>query len=221
MINNTVSIIGTVFTEPIYDHTVIDEKFYLFYINSTRWSGIPDVLPVIISEKLFDSKIEYLDMRVEIKGSFRSHSITEDGRSRKLLFIFAESMRETECSIDKNDITLEGCIYRTVVYRETPLDRQVADIYIAVNKSFGKKDYLPVIVWSRNAVEASTLPVGTKIKVNGRLQSRWYTKQLPDGQVVDRCYYEVSGSKFDVICYKGVDYAGNYIEEGIQDKLLQ
>jgi single-stranded DNA-binding protein len=199
MINNTVTIVGTVVSEPQYDHMVKDEKFYLFYLRSMRRSNIPDVLPVIISEKLMDPYVNYFDMRVEIKGSFRSYNLHQGGESHKLLFVFVESLKPSDEVFDINSICLEGYICKPAIYRETPCGRQISDLCLAVNRPTVKSDYLPIILWSRNAVVASTLPVGTKIRVCGRVQERWYTKRLPDGQAEERCCYEVSCTKMEII----------------------
>lgn len=198
MINNALTIIGTVFSEPQYDHTVKDEKFYLFYISSMRWSKIPDVLPVIISEKLMDLNIEYFDMSVEIKGSFRSYNQHINGESHKLLFIFVESIKPTDRMVDMNNVYLEGYLCKSPIYRETPHGRQITEITLAVNRPCGKSDYIPIIAWSRNAVVASNLSVGTKVNVCGRMQSRWYMKRQPDGQAEDRVCYEVSMMKMEI-----------------------
>jgi single-stranded DNA-binding protein len=223
MINNTALIVGTVFSEPQYDHTVMDEKFYLFYVSSMRRSNIPDVLPVIISEKLLESNIGYLGMRVELKGSFRSHNLHKDGRSYKLLFIFTEYLKLTDQMEDVNEISLEGHLCRQAVYRETPLGRQISDINLAVNRPFGKSDYIPVLMWARNAVVVSTLPVGSCIKISGRMQSRWYQKKLEDGQVEDRCCYEVSAYWMEQISSSsgGVSDAEYCDKEREQDQILQ
>jgi single-stranded DNA-binding protein len=121
---------------------------------------------------------------------------------------------------DVNEIYLEGHLCRPAVYRETPLGRQVSDVNLAVNRNFKKSDYIPVIIWARNAVVASTLPVGTNINIRGRIQSRWYKKHLENGQVEDRCCYEVSTSWMEIISGGGYD-AENCYKEREQNKILQ
>ena len=204
MINNTALIVGTIISEPQYDHTVMNEKFHLFYVSSVRKSGVPDVLPVIISERLIDTNVT-MDMRVEIKGSFRSYNLYKDGARHKLLFLFVESTGLTDQSEDENEISLDGYLCKQAIYRETPLGRQVTDVILAVNRLCRKTDYLPVIMWSRNAVVVSKLEVGANIKLKGRMQSRWYQKRLEDGSIEERCCYEISAYWMDELCSGGFE----------------
>ena len=191
MNNNIASIVGTVYAAPTFDHSVRGEKFYLFYINSIRKSGFEDSLPVIISERLLNNNIDYCNLRVEIKGSFRSHKLFYDGNQHKRVFLFVDEMYETDKE-DYNEILLNGYICSKVTYRETPLGRKLSDACLAVNRHTNKADYIPILLWSRNAMVVADMPVGTHIKIAGRMQSRIYQKKMPDGSYEDREYYEVS-----------------------------
>lgn len=82
----------------------------------------------------------------------------------------------------QNDISLCGFICKPVSYRKTPLGREISDILIAVNRKFGKSDYIPCVAWGRNAVFAAQLKVGTQIQIQGRIQSRTYTKKTAEGE---------------------------------------
>ena len=68
---------------------------------------------------------------------------------------------------------------------------------IAVNRSYGKSDYIPVIAWSRNARFCASLPVGTHIRIYGRIQSREYQKKTTEGTVI-KTAYEISASKLEL-----------------------
>ena len=46
------------------------------------------------------------------------------------------------------------------IYRKTPLGREIADVLVAVNRPYGKSDYIPCIAWGRNARFAGGLEVG-------------------------------------------------------------
>ena len=70
---------------------------------------------------------------------------------------------------------------------------------LAVNRAYGKSDYIPCITWGRSARFAAKLSVGDKITLTGRLQSRAYQKQLPDGMVVEKTAYEVSVGHLELI----------------------
>ena len=96
-----------------------------------------------------------------------------------------------------NQIFLDGYICKEPVYRKTPLGREIADLLVAVNRPYGKSDYIPCIAWGRNARYASGFAVGTRILIWGRVQSREYTKRLNETECEKRVAYEVSVSKLE------------------------
>ena len=94
---------------------------------------------------------------------------------------------------------MTGAICKPPSFRTTPFGREIADLMLAVNRSFGKSDYIPCIAWGRTARYASTLQVGDKLRIQGRFQSREYQKQMPDGAVISRIAYEVSISRLSCL----------------------
>lgn len=106
---------------------------------------------------------------------------------------------EPESGNDENFIFLDGYICKLPTYRETPLGREIADILLAVNRPYGKSDYIPCIAWGRNARFVSSLEVGTRLQIEGRIQSREYQKQIYDEEYETRTAYEVSVSKLTVV----------------------
>lgn len=116
--------------------------------------------------------------------------------------VFARDVREVEEESESapefnNNVKLSGYICKPPVYRVTPKGREIADVLIAVNRMYGKADYIPCITWGRNARYAGNLDVGTRIDVEGRLQSREYTKKLDDGTEEIRTAYEISVSRIE------------------------
>ena len=220
MINNTALIVGTVLSEPQYDHSVMDEKFFLIYISSLRKSGVPDELPVIISEKLINLNVEYLGLRVEVTGSFRSYNLHIKGINHKRMYIFADSITKTDQE-DSNKISLTGYLCKDAVYRETPMGRKISDLCMAVHRNINKSDYIPVLLWGRNAIVIRNMPVGILLNIVGRIQCRWYQKQLEDGTTEDRCCYEVSAYWMDKLCSGGVDDAEYGSQDREQGQVLQ
>lgn len=95
-------------------------------------------------------------------------------------------------------MVLYGTIIKKPVYRITPLGREICDLMIAVNRSYGKSDYLPCIAWECIAEKADTLNVGDRVEVSGRIQSRTYEKQLASGEMVQRTIQEVSIFKLEL-----------------------
>ncbi len=191
--NNIVFLTGTVTSQPQYSHSVCSEAFYNLSIEVARLSGYCDILPVTASERL----LEGLDLEngkmLHITGQLRSYNRCINGANRLLLTVFAKDVQQAEGQPHTpNEITLEGFICKAPTYRTTPFGREIADVMLAVNRSYGKSDYIPCICWGRNARFASNLQVGEKIKVFGRIQSREYEKALEGGESETRVAYEVS-----------------------------
>ena len=182
-----------------YSHEAYGERFFTFFIECRRLSGINDILPVTVSERLTGSDYKPDDY-VEITGQIRSYNSYADGRTKLILTIFARDM----CHIDptdepKNQIELNGFICKPCVYRTTPFGRKIADILLAVNRSYNKSDYIPCICWGRNAVFANRLETGNNILLTGRMQSRIYQKKLSETEVIEKTAYEVSVSRAELI----------------------
>lgn len=198
--NNIVKIGGKVVIEPEFSHELFDEKFYIFYIETKRLSDYTDELPVIVSERLINiSKIKN-GIMYEIDGQFRSYNKVTNGKSKLVLSIFAKELKEVSDKniLTLNDSTFVGFICKKPIYRKTPLGREISDALVAVNRSYKKSDYIPCILWGRNAKFCETLPIGTMVKLNGRIQSRKYEKKCEDGTVIPKIAYEVSISRFSV-----------------------
>ncbi len=199
--NNSLQIGGRIVETPIFSHEIYGEKFYKFIIETKRLSEYLDRLPVIISERLINLSDLTDGTIVKISGQFRSYnqaSENEGGKSKLLLSIFAKDIEivTNEEVLTLNDITLIGYICKKPVYRKTPLGREISDVLIAVNRSYRKSDYIPCILWGRNAKFCETLNVGSMVELGGRVQSRVYEKKLEDGSSITKVAYEVSVSRF-------------------------
>lgn len=198
MENNNVEIGGEIIEEPEFSHEIYDEKFYKFSIKTKRLSEYEDVLPVIISERLVDLNDIKIGAIVKIFGQFRSYNLQTETRNKLVLSIFVKDIEftEDESILTTNDANFIGYICKEPVYRKTPLGREIADVLVAINRTYRKSDYIPCILWGRNAKYCETLKVGDLVKLNGRIQSRSYEKKLENGEVIKKTAYEVSVSKF-------------------------
>lgn len=194
--NNLVKLTGMIISEPVYDHESNGEKFYKALLEVKRLSENTDVIPLLISERGFDLD-DIVGKKVDVVGQFRSHNWHDGDKNRLLLNVFVTELYDSDSEKDTNEITLDGYVTTEPIYRETPKGREIADILFAVNREYGKSDYIPCIVWGRNAVYASGLPVGAHLKLTGRIQSRNYTKRYPNGTEESRTAYEVSVSKIE------------------------
>ena len=199
MNNNNVTVVGIVTTGFEYSHEVLGEKFYRMTVAVERNSGTDDLLPVLVSERLIDVTKNYMGEQVKVNGQFRSFSVQGETRNRLVLQIFAKEIEQvSEESYDFNSITLNGFICKAPIYRTTPLGREICDVLVAVNRPYGKSDYIPCIVWGRNARYLAEQRVGTQIELSGRIQSRNYEKKF-DTYTETRTAYEVSVAKLEVV----------------------
>lgn len=200
--NNFVKMGGITCGDIEFSHEVYDEKFYKFYIEIERLSDLKDRLPVIISERLINIDEYQSGKLVYLEGQFRSYNQTIEGRNKLMLTMFIKSI--TTEDVDDNIKTLNeanivGYICKQPIYRKTPLGREIADVLIAVNRTYKKSDYIPCILWGRNAKFCETLGVGAKVKVSGRIQARKYEKKYEDGTVKEMVAYELSAAKFGLV----------------------
>ncbi len=196
--NNQVSLVGEIVSDFTYSHEVYGEGFYMVELSVNRLSNFVDYIPVMISERLIDVTGDYRGSYVYINGQFRSFNRHEEQKNRLVLSVFArelEILEEANEEDDCNQIFLDGYICKEPIYRKTPLGREIADVLIAVNRSYGKSDYIPCICWGRNARFVSTFNVGTHVQILGRIQSRDYVKKISETETEQRVAYEVSISK--------------------------
>ena len=198
--NNQVNITGEIYGEFVFSHEVYGERFYVVDVLDRRMSGVYDAIPVTVSERLVDVSQNYDGQYICVSGQFRSYNQHDGMKIRLLLSVFARDIEFAEKLMDDvNQIFLDGYICKEPNYRKTPFGREITDILIAVNRTYGKTDYIPCVSWGRNARYASGFEVGTHVQICGRIQSRQYVKKLDGGSAEERTAYEVSISKLEVV----------------------
>ena len=200
--NNQVSMMGEIVSEFRYSHEVFGEGFYMVEIAVNRLSNYADYIPLMISERLIDTEQDYTGQLIHVTGQFRSYNRHEEKKNRLVLSVFVrelEFLDEIDENEKTNQIFLDGYICKEPIYRKTPLGREIADLLLAVNRPYGKSDYIPCIAWGRNARYASGFEVGSRVCVWGRVQSREYTKKLSETDCEKRIAYEVSVSKLECV----------------------
>lgn len=168
----------------------------------SRLSELSDIIPLMVSERLVDVTENCVGRLVETSGQFRSYNRHEGLKNKLVLSVFVrewEFVDENPEAGKTNQIYLDGFICKAPIYRKTPLGREIADLLIAVNRPYGKSDYIPCIAWGRNARFAEGMEVGTRLQIEGRIQSREYQKQISDDEYETRTAYEVSVSKLTVV----------------------
>ncbi len=200
--NNQVVIMGEIVSDFQFSHEIFGEGFYMIDVKVPRLSESSDIIPLMVSERLIDVEEDYKGLNITVQGQFRSYNRHEERKNRLVLSVFAreiEFVDETPESSKTNQIYLDGFICKEPIYRKTPLGREIADLLLAVNRPYGKSDYIPCICWGRNARFASSFTVGSHVQIWGRIQSREYVKKLNELETEKRVAYEVSVSKIEYL----------------------
>ena len=200
--NNQVTVAGEVVSTFTFSHEVYGEHFFMVNIAVCRLSSSYDIIPVMVSERLVDVKSDYRGCIMQACGQFRSYNRHDEAKNRLVLSVFAREitfLEENEEEQNPNHIFLDGYVCKKPVYRKTPLGREIADVLLAVNRPYGKSDYIPCICWGRNARFVEQFEVGTHIQLWGRIQSREYQKKIGEDEYEKRVAYEVSESKLEYL----------------------
>ena len=168
---NEIILSGTKASEPVFDHEIFGEKFYTFFMNVERQSGYVDVLPITVSEYLLPKIAD----KLTVLGNVRTFNKHEGEKNHLIISVFAKDITEYQ-GVDENHFYCDGYICKEPAFRVTPLGRKITDLLIAINRAYGKSDYIPSICWGRLAGFMSYRQVGDGFHFEGRLQSRKYTK---------------------------------------------
>lgn len=178
---------GTIESGFSYSHKTYNEKFYKFFVSVKRLSGVSDHIPVIVAEKMIDKN--YIGERIKIDGEFRSYNKDKE----KIRYVYAKRITISDSlENDSNLIFLDGYMCAPSKNRKTPKGRSITDILLAVNRPYGKSDYIPCICWEKNIELAKTFEVGDHLQITGRIQSRKFIKDD-----IEKTIYEVSVSEIE------------------------
>ena len=187
---NQITLRGSLRALPEFSHENHGKRFYRFFLEVPRLSGAVDTLPVIAEETILNTLDPSGGEMLTVTGQVRSHNLRDNGKRHLSVFVFAASIA-AEDGEPINTVLLDAIVCREPTYRRTPLGREICDVMLAVPRAFHRADYLPCILWGRVAAEAAQCTVGDRLIINGRLQSRIYTK-LTDEGAQERTTYEVS-----------------------------
>ncbi|MCL2187822.1 MAG: single-stranded DNA-binding protein [Defluviitaleaceae bacterium] len=200
--SNYIDIGGRICSDFTFSHEIYGEGFYRFDAEVARLSGSADILPVTVSERIIDHATMTINSHVRIIGQIRSYNnyVEADRKNKLVLTVFARDIEAVPSFVEScpNEVFLNGYLCKPPIYRTTPFGREIADMLLAVNRSYNKSDYIPCIAWGRNARFAGRLEVGENVRIYGRMQSRIYHKKKDDGEVLEKTAYEVSVAKVEV-----------------------
>jgi primosomal replication protein N len=189
---NIVKLCGRAGSAAVFSHRTHDKGFWVLPLEIGRHSGVSDAIMVMIAEDKLRMCSAAAGAQVCVSGQLRSFNNRTDNGSRLILTVFAVEIENTDGE-DENSVLLEGVLCKPPIYRKTPLGREICDLMLAVGRKYGRADYLPCIAWGATARACSEYMPGTRLKLEGRLQSRKYMK-LSDGAYTEKTAYEVSAS---------------------------
>ena len=187
---NLVELCGTAETDAVFSHESRGERFYRFPLTIHRLSGTADTLNVIVREHLLSSAAIIPGQRLQVSGELRSFNNKHSEGSKLVITVFAHSLLPAD-GADANSVALRGTLCKLPNLRTTPMGREICDFMLAVNRHYGRSDYLPCIAWGIKAKETAQWPVGTVVALTGRVQSRQYVKVI-EGAAVEKTAFEVS-----------------------------
>ena len=187
---NYAMLLGSVSEMPQFSHESRGERFYQFSLDVNRLSGAVDTIHIIARDKLLDDLMIGGGSKLRVEGELRSFNNKSGVGPKLIITVFARELCFTD-GADENVIELTGTLCKAPNYRVTPMGREICDLMLAVNRRYGRSDYLPCIAWGASAREAAGWQVGDCVRLTGRIQSRKYVKCI-DGETVEKVAYEVS-----------------------------
>ena len=162
---------GAMAAVPHYSHSSRGEDFYSFPMEIYRLSGTTDIINIIARSSLLDALEVEENCKLCVEGELRSFNNKSGAGQKLIISVFAKDMW-FDSGDDENRIELHGTLCKMPKLRVTPMGREICDLMVAVNRRYGRSDYLPCIAWGIIAREAAVWSVGTVIQLSGRVQSR-------------------------------------------------
>ena len=217
------AVLKGIIAEPvIFSHEYKGAFFYKSTLMADRKSDERDLIPVVFPGRALRGKTVIKGSAVTLKGQFRSRNTPGPERMKLVLYFYALEVSEDSAPGEgvlmeqaarygddvRNSVFLDGYLCRKPGYRITPKGRDITDIILAVNRNAVRTDYIPCIVWGRNALMARELCVGDRIRLKGRMQSRSYKKADGEGNETQMTAYEVSVTEFQAVGREAYTKAG-------------
>lgn len=187
---NTIILTGEVAQAPHFSHDSHGVRFDTFPLRVPRLSGAEDLLNILAPSQLLEAMELREGENVKLFGAVRTFNNHSGVGSRLVISVHAKTIERT-AEAPENRLSLSGALCKLPVYRTTPMGREICELMLAANRNYGRSDYLPCIAWGSLAVNCRDLPVGTRVTLDGRLQSRIYHKE-ENGEKVPHTAFEVS-----------------------------
>lgn len=188
--NNYIKLCGTPAAAPSYSHSSRGRQFYTFPLEVRRLSGTADRLNIVLDrEQLSCLEIQEQDYLCVI-GQLRTWNNRRGEGAKLVITVLAKELFFCD-GPEENIVRLRGSLCKAPNPRVTPMGRDICDLMLAINRPYGRSDYLPCICWGIKAREAANWSVGSALQLEGRLQSRSYIKLTEEG-CSQRTAFEVS-----------------------------
>ena len=195
--NNYTRLCGVMAAKPVYSHSSRAKAFYTFPLEILRLSGNTDVVNVVVREQQLQELEPDNSGKLCVTGQLRTFNNLHNDGARLVITVFAHELGFCDGE-DQNLVRLRGTLCKEPNLRSTPMGRDICDLMLAVNRHYGRSDYLPCICWGLNAKSASAWSVGTQVLLEGRIQSRHYIKVTPTGPV-EKTAFEVSVNDIELV----------------------
>ena len=193
--NNYVKLCGVMADRPVYSHSSRGQQFYTFPLEVLRLSGNSDTLNIIVRPEQLEGVEAAEREKLCVVGQLRTFNNRRGEGAKLVITVFAREL--SLCSDDDcNLVQLSGTLCKAPNLRCTPMGRDICDLMLAVNRHYGRSDYLPCICWGMKAREAAAWTVGTRLSLVGRIQSRRYIKLCDEG-AMEKTAFEVSVTEIE------------------------
>ena len=187
---NIAQLCGVIAAVPVFSHSGRGESFYTFPLEVARLSGATDKINIIVRDELMESVALNEAEKLCVKGELRSFNNKSGEGAKLVITVFAKELNLCDDD-DLNEVHLVGTLCKKPNLRMTPMGRDICDLMLAVNRRYGRSDYLPCITWGLKARETAEWDTGTMVTLDGRIQSRSYVK-IVGGDPVEKTAFEVS-----------------------------
>ena len=187
---NIAQLCGVIAAAPVFSHSGRGESFYTFPLEVARLTGATDKINIIVRDELMESVALNEAEKLCVKGELRSFNNKSGEGAKLVITVFAKELYLCDDD-DLNEVHLVGTLCKKPNLRMTPMGRDICDLMLAVNRRYGRSDYLPCITWGLKARETAEWDTGTMVTLDGRIQSRSYVK-IVGGDPVEKTAFEVS-----------------------------
>lgn len=195
--SNYTRLCGSIAGNPVYSHASRSQQFYIFPLEIERLSGNRDIINIVVRREQLAELTVQSSGKLWVEGQLRTFNNRHGQGAKLVITVLARQLGFCDGE-DENLVQLMGTLCKAPNLRTTPMGRDICDLMLAVNRHYGRSDYLPCICWGIKAREASQWTVGTQLRLQGRIQSRNYIKLTEEGPV-EKTAFEVSVTEIEPV----------------------